>query len=95
MSDTDTAVDLTDEAYDRLLSHQRADETLKETLERLMAVLPMYPDVELDEAGTFALVRVQTEDGLYRTDAYDGAYEVYKEMKAAIHGDDGPSESWG
>jgi len=26
---------------------------------------------------------------------YDGAYEVYKEMQAAIRGDDGPSESWG
>lgn len=80
-------IDLTGEAHDRLLSHQREDEELAETLERLLLVLPMYPDVDLEDEATFALVREQTEDGLYRTDEYPGGYEVYREFKEVVEQD--------
>lgn len=77
-------IKLTGEAHDRLISHQRDDEELHETLERLMLVLPMYPDVDLDEESRFALVRERTEDGLYRTDEFRGAIDVYNDVKAAV-----------
>jgi len=83
MADNRT-VELSGEAHDRLLSHQRDDETLAETIERLSLVLPMYPDVDLDADAEFVLARIKVEGGGYRTDEYDHPYDVYKEFAEAM-----------
>jgi len=101
---TDDAVriDLTDEAYGLLLSYQADDESLTETLDRVLRIVPhpaRLPD-SVDqyaiENERFVVERQYDEDRLLETYTYDSGYDLYKRYRKSMDGDtDSPRLSEG
>lgn len=80
-------IELTEEAQATLGSNQREGETLRETLHRILTVIPRDPAYELAPDSSFALLRGKGPDGEYQTNLYKNGYVVYEELDRVIHED--------
>jgi len=91
---TDDAVriDLTDEAYDLLLSYQADGESLTETLDRVLRIvphparLPESVDQHAIESERLVIERQYDEDRLLETYTYDSGYDLYKRYQKSMDG---------